>query len=82
MPFGEVTDGGYHVPFCIYTMLKNRVFLNIRQVKGRNGVPRTESNYAKEFAIELMDPLTPRELAALANAQAAAGTFTQASQQD
>lgn len=77
VPFGEVTDNGYHVPYCIYTMLKDRKFLNIRTVKSANGKVRVEHNMAKEFALEILDPLTPTELAALANAQAAAGTFTQ-----
>jgi len=77
VPFGEVTDNGYHVPFCIYTMLKDRKFLNIRTVKSANGKVRVEHNMAKEFALEILEPLTPIEMAALANAQAAAGTFTQ-----
>jgi hypothetical protein len=76
VPFGEATEGGYHIPYCIYTMLKEREFLNIRTTKDpRTGLPRVESNYAKEFAIDVMDPLTPDELNRLATAQAAAGSI-------
>lgn len=76
VPFGEVTDDGFHVPFCIYTMMAERQFLNIRTVKDkRSGAERPETQYAKEFALEILPTLTPEELARLANAQAAAGSI-------
>jgi hypothetical protein len=77
IPFGEVTDNGYHVPWCIYQMMKDRKFANIRTIKSANGQSRTETSLAQEFALEVLPPLTPRELEQLATAQAAAGTFTQ-----
>ena len=76
VPFGEATENGFHVPYCIYTMMEERRFLNIRTVKDRRtGRDEVQSNYAKEFAMEILDPLTPIELAQLANAQAAAGSI-------
>lgn len=75
VPYGEVTEDGYHVPYCIYRLLESRKFLNIRTIKDRRtGTVRVESNYVKEFALEILDPLTPAELAKLANAQKAAGS--------
>lgn len=78
IPFGEVTDNGYHVPYCLYQMMKERKFVNIRTIKSANGgVPRTETSMAKEFSLEILPPLTKVELERLGTAQAAAGTFTQ-----
>lgn len=75
IPFGEVTDDGYHIPYCLYKMLDARKFLNIRTFKDRRtGTIRVESGYVKEFALEVLDPLTPAELAKLATAQKAAGS--------
>lgn len=76
VPFGEVTENGYHVPHCLYEMMKARKFLNIRVRKMSNGQARVEKSYAQEFALEVLPPLTPDELARLAASQAAAGTFS------
>lgn len=75
VPFGEVTEDGYHVPYCIYKYLKARKFLNIRTYKDRknNNQIRVEQNWAPEFALEVLPPLTKDELGRLATAQAAAG---------
>ena len=77
VPFGEATDNGYHVPYCIYKMLKARKFLSIRTFKDKsNGNQiKVEQRWANEFAIEVLDPLTPEELAKLAAAQTAAGAL-------
>jgi hypothetical protein len=76
VPYGEVTDNGYHIPVCIYEQLEDRRFQNIRTVKDRRtGVNRVETNWAKEFAIEILPQLTREELDRLANAQAAAGSI-------
>lgn len=75
VPFGEVTDDGYHIPYIIYQELESRRFLNIRVGKDRRtGSPIVNTGWAKEFAIEVLDPLTPAELERLAAAQAAAGS--------
>lgn len=74
IPYGEVTDNGYHIPFCLYTALKEREFLNIRTRKDkRTGTPIVESGYVREFALEVLPPLTEKELAQLAASQAAKG---------
>lgn len=74
IPYGEVTEDGYHIPFIIYTALESRRFQNIRTIKGKNGTPRVESNWAKEFSLEVLPALTTAELARLATAQIAAGS--------
>ena len=73
VPFGEVTDGGYHVPYCIYRELDSRKFLNIVTRKDlRTGQTRVEDNWAKEFSLEILPQLTSDELNRLAVTQAAA----------
>lgn len=75
VPFGEVTDDGYHVPYVLYKLMENRRFLHIRTTKDkRTGKERIETQWAKEFALEVLPPLTEEELKRLANAQAAAGS--------
>lgn len=74
VPFGEATENGYHIPYCIYQMLEARRFLNVRTRKGKHGTPVVETTWAREFAIEILDPLTKEELAELAKAQIAAGS--------
>ena len=75
VPFGEVTEDGYHVPYCIYKMMKARKFLNIRTFKDRsnNNQIRVEQSWAPEFALEVLPSLTKDELARLATSQMAAG---------
>lgn len=75
VPFGEATEEGYHVPYCIYKYLKARKFLNIRTYKDRRNQNqiKVESNWVPEFAIEVLPQLTKEELAKLAAAQSAAG---------
>lgn len=75
VPYGEKTDEGYHVPYCIYKMMKARKFLNIRTYKDRQNQNqiKIEQNWASEFALEVLPPLTREELARLGAAQLAAG---------
>lgn len=75
VPFGEVTDNGYHIPYCIYEFLKERKFINITARKGKNGLPDIRATEAREFSIEVLPPLTEAELAQLAQAQIAAGSL-------
>lgn len=74
VPFGEVTDNGYHVPQCIYDFLKSREFLAI-QTKTHPVTKQieTRTRYMKEFAIEVLPPLTQEELDKLAADQRATG---------
>lgn len=75
VPYGEVTDDGFHVPYCIYRELDSRKFLNIRTVRNRKeGTTKVESNWAKEFSLDVLPQLTQEELNRLAAAQAAAGS--------
>jgi hypothetical protein len=75
VPFGEVTDDGFHVPYCIYRELDSRKFLNIRTVRNRKeGTTKVESNWAKEFSLDVLPQLTREELNRLAAVQAAAGS--------
>lgn len=75
VPFGEVTDNGYHIPYCIYEFLKERKFINITTRKGKNGLPDIRATEAREFSIEVLPPLTEAELSQLAQAQIAAGSL-------
>lgn len=77
VPFGEVTDNGYHIPYCIYEFLKERKFINITTRKGKNGLPDIRATEAREFSIEVLPPLTEAELAQLAQAQIAAGSLNE-----
>lgn len=75
VPFGETTENGYHVPYCIYTLLRARKFLNIRTFKDRQnpGQIKIEQSWSPEFALDVLPPLTQEELDKLATAQSAAG---------
>lgn len=76
VPFGEVTENGFHVPNIIYKMLKRRKFLNIRTRKAPgNGQVIVEQNWAQEFAIVVLPPLTKEELNQLGTAQLASGNL-------
>lgn len=77
IPYGEVTENGYHVPYVIYKMMKRRKFQNIRTFKDRQtNQIRIETSWASEFALEVLPPLTKQELKDLATAQAAAGSVS------
>ena len=78
VPFGEVTEDGYHVPYVIYEVLKNRKFLNIRTITNKQNPAqvRIDQKWVPEFALEVLPSLTPEELAKLATAQLAAGGVT------
>lgn len=73
VPFGEKTDNGYHVPYCIYKLMRDREFLSIKVSKNSQGQETVTSKYVREFALEILPQLTTKELATLAAAQAAAG---------
>ena len=74
IPYGEASDEGYHVPFCIYTELESRRFQNVRTYTDKaSGQIRIESSWAREFSLEVLPALTKAELTQLASAQAAAG---------
>ncbi len=76
IPYGEVTQDGFHVPYCIYKRLKNRKFLHIRSITDpKTKQIRVTSSYANEFALEVLPQLKPQELRKLGQAQLAAGSL-------
>jgi len=78
IPFTDQPDG-YHVPHCLYEELKNRKYLHIQTKPNKRDstTPMVSTRDMPEFAIEVLAPLTERELNALAQRQAmAAGTVT------
>lgn len=75
VPYGEATDNGYHIPYCLYKLLKSRKFLHVSVKKGRNGKERVEQQWVREFAIEILPQLTEEELKQLGQAQLAAGSL-------
>lgn len=80
IPYGEATDNGYHVPWVIYEQLKEREFLQTKTRPGRTNAGQIilDQKWVKEFALEVLDPLTPQELASLAAQQAAARGMVEA----
>ncbi len=70
IPYGEASENGYHVPQIIYDELKDRKFLDIRTSK-KAGQISVSQNWSREFALEVLEPLTEQELARLAASQAA-----------
>lgn len=77
IPFGpEFSENGYHVPNVIYQHIKEKKFLNITQVKDRTtGRTRVSQSWAREYALEVLPPLTKQELDKLAAAQKASGSI-------
>ena len=73
IPYGEVTDNGWHVEYCLYEQLRDRTFVSIKTRKGTRGEVIVENQNAKEFALEVLEPLTPDEMARLSSSQLAAG---------
>lgn len=70
VPFNA--DEGWHVPNVIYQMLKDRQCQVFTTVKSARGVDVRKGKLIKEFAIEVLEPLSKEELAELAQRQALA----------
>lgn len=65
-------EDGWHVPRIIYEQLLSRecqIFVTVRDNRGNTS---RKGKLIKEFAVELLPPLTPEELAELARRQAMA----------
>lgn len=77
VPYGDsIDDNGWHLPYVIYKELASRKFLQITTTKDRQTKQiKVVKRWAKEFAFEVLPPLTEKELKALAAAQAAAGSI-------
>lgn len=74
VPFGEVGENGWHVPYCIYKFMLSQKFAQIRTVK-RNGRETHETKIVRKFALEILPPLTPEQLSRLAAAQLGSGAI-------
>lgn len=75
VPFGEQTDGGWHIEQAIYDQMKSRQYVDIRTKTNKmTGEIIVTTRLAAEFGIEDLPDLTPKELKDLAVAQLAAGT--------
>lgn len=82
VPYGDTTDDGWHLPYVIYKELVSRKFLQITTTKDRQTKQvKVLKRWVKEFAFEVLEPLTDKELKALAAAQAAAGSIEAVSDQ-
>ena len=71
IPYNVESDDGYHIPQILLTMLQEKKFTKITHEKKR-GVNIPRSRQVKEFAIEILPPLTKDELKELATQQALA----------
>lgn len=70
IPFNA--EEGWHVPHIMYETLKARECQVFVTSKSKNGVSVRVGKLIKEFAIEVLPPLTPAELHDLAQRQAMA----------
>lgn len=71
VPYDEAGES-YHVPNCIYKMLKNKKFLNVKTYTDKaTGKIEINKSWVDEFALEELPPLTPQELKDLALKQKA-----------
>lgn len=73
IPF--TAEEGWHVPRIIYEHLKSRECQVFTTTKQKNGVAVRKGKLIKEFAIEVLPPLTKEELHDLAQRQAMAGSL-------
>lgn len=69
--FGEKTENGYHIPQIILNVLQQRKFQQIVEERGPQGHMVPRARWMKEFNIEILPPLTQKELNALKDRQLA-----------
>jgi len=67
-------ESGWHIPYMLYLMLKEKDCQVFHTTKGPRGNKIRKGKLIKEFAIEVLPPLTMEELKDLATQQAMAGT--------
>lgn len=72
VPFGEASENGYHIPYCLYQFLKGMMFTQIR-VTRKNGQMNVETKDVRKFSLEVLPPLTSAELNRLKASQLASG---------
>lgn len=69
--FGEKTENGYHIPQIILNVLQRRKFQQIVEERNFQGHLVPKARWMKEFNIEILPPLTQKELNALKDRQLA-----------
>ena len=72
VPFN--VEDGWHVPQILLNMIKARQFQTFYTVKNDRGVAIRKGKLVPEFAIEVLPPLTEKELTELARRQAMSGS--------
>jgi hypothetical protein len=73
IPYGDLTEDGFHLPKVLYDELNERKFLHIQTKRNKtNGQIDVRTSYAKEFSLEVLPQLTQEEINKLAAAQSAA----------
>ena len=72
VPFN--VEDGWHVPQILLNMIKARQFQTFYTVKNDRGVAIRKGKLVPEFAIEVLPPLTEKELTELARRQAMTGS--------
>ena len=72
IPFNA--DEGWHVPRILLDTLQDRQCQVFTTVKSKNGINVRKGKLIKEFAIEILPPLTQDELKELAQRQAMSAT--------
>lgn len=70
VPFNA--DEGWHVPRIIYNQIVNRMCQTFVNAKTAHGVTMRKGKLIREFAVEVLPPLTKEELHELAQRQAMA----------
>lgn len=76
IPYGELTEDGYHIPVILFNELKSRKFNHT--TSRRDKVTKqtvVSTKWVQEFSLEVLPPLTQEELNRLATAQIAAGSI-------
>lgn len=66
-------EEGWHVPQIILNMIKARQFQTFYTIKNERGVAVRKGKLVPEFAVEILPPLTEKELLELSRRQALAG---------
>lgn len=73
--FGEKTENGYHIPQIILNVLQRRKFQQVVEERNHKGHPVPRARWMKEFNIEILPPLTQKELNALKDRQLATNSI-------
>lgn len=72
VPFG--TPEGYHIPQILLDHIKGKEFQTFIPKKGKNGIDTVTSKCIREYAVEILSPLTPTEIQEIAKLQAMKST--------